>query len=278
MNTTLQNKHQYIDVQKSIKNSKSKLLKSLPDFAIQWIKHVVKQDEINQLLNKYSDCIGRDFLVCMMKEFNIKLEVEGLENLPEHGRCIFAANHPFGIADGLILTHIVSGKYGHLKAIANEVFMLIPHLHPFIAAVDVFNGSSKAYLKAVDEVYYSDVPITHFPSGRVSRIFDGKVQDLPWQKSFITKAIASEREIVPIYFYGQNSRLFYSIFRIRKMLGIEQNLELMLLPREMLKKKNTTIRVKIGKPVSYKTFDKTKSHSEWAQVVRSQLYSLENLQ
>jgi putative hemolysin len=274
METTTQQKN-YIDIPHSIQNSKSKLLKSLPGFAVKWIMHVVKQDEINRILNQYSDCVGKDFLTSMMKEFNITLEVEGIENLPEHGKCIFAANHPFGVIDGLILTHIVSGKYGHLKAIANEVFMLIPHLHPFIAAVDVFNGSSKAYLKAVDEIYYSDVPITHFPSGRVSRLIDGKVQDLPWQKSFISKAITSQRDIVPIYFHGQNSSLFYSIFRLRKMLGIQQNLELMLLPREMLKKKNTTIRVIIGKPVSYQTFDKTKSHTEWAQIVRSQLYNLQ---
>jgi putative hemolysin len=276
MKTEIQDGKKYIDVQKSIKASKSTLLKSLPSFMINGIKSIVKEDEINRILNQYSDYVGRDFLINMLKEFNLTLVIEGKENLPENGKCIFAANHPFGIADGLVLTLIVSEKYGHLKAIANEVFMLIPHLHPFIAAVDVFNGSSKSYLKAVDEVYYSDVPITHFPSGRVSRVIDGKVQDLPWHKSFVTKAIASQRDIVPLYFFGQNSDLFYAIYKIRKILGIEQNIELMLLPREMLKKRNQTIRVKIGKPISYQTFDKSKSHSEWSNVVRQQLYDMAN--
>jgi putative hemolysin len=274
MKTYTQDFYKNIDIEKSIKNSKSKLLKSLPGFVIRLLKSIVREDDINRILNKYSDCVGIDFLNAIMKEFNITLVVEGKENLPENGKCIFAANHPFGVIDGLVLTHIVSEKYGHLKAIANEVFMMIPHLHPFIAAVDVFNGSSKAYLKAVDEVYNSDTPITHFPSGRVSRVIDGKVQDLPWQKSFITKAISSQRDIVPLYFYGENSHLFYSVFKVRKTLGIKQNLELMLLPREMFKKRNTIIRVKIGKPIPYHTFDKTKGHNEWAQEVRSQLYDL----
>ena len=152
--------------------------------------------------------------------------------------------------------------------------MLIPQLHPFIAAVNVFEGSSKEYLKALDETYYTEVPITHFPAGEVSRLYKGKVQDTKWQKSFITKSISSNRDIVPIYFHGRNSNLFYTIFLLRRLFGINVNLELILLPSEFFKKRNKTIKVKIGKPIPYQTFDKSLSHWDWAQNVRKRLYSL----
>lgn len=268
------NEIKYINVEKTIKESNSKLLTKLPGFIVKLIVRIIKQKEINRFLNKHSNSIGRDFLIKIIEEYKIKIEVEGKENLPENGKCIFVANHPFGLIDGLVLTYIVSEKYGSLKAIANDAFMLIPQLHPFIAAVNVFEGSSKEYLKALDEIYYTEVPITHFPAGEVSRLYKGKVQDTKWQKSFITKSISSNRDIVPIYFHGRNSNLFYTIFILRRLFGINVNLELILLPREFFKKRNKTIKVKIGKPIPYQTFDKSLSYWDWAQDVRNRLYNL----
>lgn len=266
----------HIDIEKIISESNAGILNKLPGFVIRWIAKIIKQDEMNLILNKYSDDVGLDFLNNIIKEFNIDLVIEGKENLPKDGKCFFAANHPYGIIDGLILTHTVSEKYGSLKAIANDGFLFIPQLSPFIAAVNVYGRSSKEYVKALDETYNSGVPITHFPAGEVSRRYNKKIQDSEWQKSFITKSISSKRDIVPFYFHGRNSRLFYTIYMARQLFGIKTNIELMLLPREMFRKRNKTIKVNIGKPISYSTLDKKLSHKEWAQKVRSQVYNLRN--
>jgi putative hemolysin len=266
--------HKYIDIEKIISERNAGLLNKLPKFVIRIISKIVYQQETNQLLNKYSNSVGAEFLENVIKEFNIKLEIEGLENLPQNRKCFFTANHPFGFADGLIITYLVSRRYGELKAIANDAFMFVPQLHPFIVAVNVFEGSSKDYLRALEQTYREDIAITHFPAGIVSRRRDGKIQDLPWQKSFITKAISNQRDVVPIFFHGTNSRLFYLINSIREFLGIKVNIELMLLPREMFLKRGKTIKVTIGKPISYKYFDKTHSHFEWAQIVRSMVYKM----
>jgi putative hemolysin len=265
----------YIDIAKIIEEGDSKLLKKLPRFVIKLISRIIWQKELNHLLTKNSESVGIDFLTKMIEEFNITIDVEGLENLPESRKCFFAANHPLGVIDGLVLTNTVAEKYGDLRAIANDAFMFAPHMRPLVAAVNVFGRSSREYLTALEEVYNSDIPITHFPAGLVSRRFDGKVQDQPWQKSFITKAISSQRDIVPFYFYNRNSPLFYTIYTIRKFLRIKLNLELALLPHEAFRKRNKTIKVKIGKPISYLTFDKSMSHLEWAQKVRAQVYKLE---
>ena len=267
-------KEKYIDVAKSIKESDSKLLAKLPSFVVRLISKIVKEKQINELLNKYSDDIGGDFLENILKELNITLKIEGLENLPINEKCFFVSNHPFGIIDGLTLTSIVNHKYGHLKAIANDAFDYIPHLKPFIISVNVYGKSSKEHITALEKTYQSNIPITHFPAGAVSRITAGKIQDDVWKKSFVKKAKQHKRDIVPFYIHGKNSNLFYSVYRIRKWFGISQNIELVLLPGEMFKKRNKIIKINIGKPIPHNSLDKTASDSEWAQKIRNQVYQL----
>jgi putative hemolysin len=266
-----------INVKELIKSSDSGL-KHLPDFVLSGIVRIIREDEINRVLTRYSDSMGVDFLTAMRREFNITIEIEGIKNLPESGRCFFVANHPFGFADGLVLTSIVAGKYGTLKAIGNELFLLVPQMRPLIAAVNVFGSgnNSRSYLVELDRVYNSDVPITHFPSGEVSRIKNGKIQDKDWEKSFISKVVSCKRDIVPIYIQGRNSLLFYLVFSFRKVIGVHATLESVLLPREFFNKRNKTIKVKIGAPVPYDTFDKTKTLREWAQWMKSRVYRLKD--
>ncbi len=264
----------YIDLAASIKESDSAFLKKLPRFLVRLIEKIIKQDELNIILEKYKDCEGADFHRSIVKEFNLKLEVEGLENLPENGKCFFLANHPFGIIDGMCLTKTVLEKYGVFKAIGNESFNFIPNLRPYIALVNPYGMSSRAYVTEFEKLYQSDMAITHFPAGEVSRRYDGKIQDTVWQKSFIVRAVSCQRDIVPFYFYGRNSILFYSINLIRRALGIKTNIELALLPREMFLKRNKTIRFKIGKPISWKSFDRSKTPVQWAAHVRDQVYEM----
>ena len=203
---------------------------------------LIKQDEINRILNKYSDYQGVEFLEKLLVELNIHIDLQGAENLPENGKCFFVANHPFGFVDGLILTNTVAGKYGDFKAIGNDLFMLIPHLRPVIAATNVFGANSRDYILELEKVFRSDIPITHFPAGIVSRLENRKIRDYEWQKSFITKAITCQRDIVPFHFDGRNSLLFYTVFMLRKVFRIKTNLELALLPHEIFTKRNKTIK------------------------------------
>ena len=266
----------YINIATIINDINSRKLKRLPGFIIKWIEIIIRQDEMNQILTKYSDYQGLDILTKIIEELNIKIEVEGKENLPENSRCFFLSNHPFGLIDGLVLTKIVGDKYHVLKSIGNEAFMYVPHLRPFIAAVNVFGKNSKEYITALENIYDSDVPITHFPSGEVSRLYNGKIQDCQWHKSFITKAVSHKRNIVPFYIYGRNSRFFHFISFVRRVFGIKSNIEFIMLPREMFRKRNKTIRIKIGKLIPHQKFDKSFSHWEWADKVRKYVYDLKH--
>ena len=264
----------YIDVAASIKASNSNFLKKFPAFVVRWFEIIVRQDELNHILEKYKDCEGADFHRSIVKEFSLTFEIEGIENLPENGKCFFLANHPFGIIDGLSLTKTVIEKYGTFKAIGNESFNFVPNLRPYIALVNPYGLSSKLYVSELEKLYQSDIPITHFPAGIVSRHIKGKIRDSEWQKSFITRAVSCQRDIVPFYFYGKNSNLFYAVNLLRRALGIKTNLELILLPREMFLKRNKTIRFKIGKPIPWQKFDASMTHVQWAQKVREFVYAM----
>ncbi len=263
-----------INISHIIKNSDSKFLKSLPNFVIKVIIKIFRQKELNRTINKCSDYDGIDFMTKFLEELDIKIEIEGKENLPENGKCIFVANHPFGLLDGIILTNVIGNKYKQIKIIGNEALMFIPNLRSIIANVSVFGKNPKKYFIELNKVFASDIPIIHFPFGLVSRFYKFKIQDKSWKKSFITKAVTNQRDVVPIRFHGRNSNLFYTIYFFRQIFKIKFKIELVLFPREMFKKKGKSIKVKIGKPISHNVFDKSLSHTEWAQKVRSQVYKL----
>lgn len=263
-----------INIKKILKERQSKQLKHLPNFVYTLIEKIIKQDRMNEVLAKYSDHSGIDFLNGMIEYLNLDVQIEGLENLPEDGRCFFVGNHAYGFVDGLIITKIIYEKYGKLKFIGNEVFLMLPNIKEMVAAVNMFDKSPREYLLALNELYKSDYPITHFPNGDVARIFKWKIQDKYWHKSFISKAVSCKRNVVPIHFYGRNSRLFYFIFLLRKLFFIKTEIETVLLPREFFNKRNKTIKVKIGKVISYERFDNCKPHDEWAQELRSEIYKI----
>jgi putative hemolysin len=266
----------YIDLSAAVREHFPRFANISPKFVLRFMEWVICQDKLNVILNKYSHLEGTDFHIKVIEELKIKVEIEGLENLPDKSQCFFASNHPFGIIDGMILTKIVGEKYGDFKAIGNDAFMLIPSLRAHIATVNVYGQSSKQSVTELQKLYDSEIAITHFPAGEVSRLYYGKVQDKKWHKSFISKAISSKRDIVPFYFYGSNSVLFHCISLLRRIFFIKANIELILLPREFFKKYGKTIKVKIGKPISYSQFDSTQTHFQWAQKVRNYVYSFRN--
>lgn len=265
----------YIDIEKELRNSNSATLKKLPGWIITLLKVIIHQKEMNDYLNKFEGYEDVEFLDAVLNEFNITLQIEGEENLPENGKCFFVANHPFGVIDGLVITRIVCSKYKDFKSIGNDAFLLIPNLRSHIAKVNVYGKSSKEEITQLNEVYNSDIPITHFPAGEVSRIYHGKISDCSWQKSFIGKSFSCQRDIVPIHFSGRNSVLFYSVYLFRKIFHIKLNIELILLPSEMLKKRNKTIRVKILRPIFWKTMEKV-NQIEMAQKVKEYIYEERN--
>ena len=114
----------------------------------------------------------------------------------------------------------------------------------------------------------------NFPAGLCSRKIKGEIVDLEWRKSFISKAVEHERNIVPVHISGRNSNFFYNLSNFRTKLGIKTNFEMFYLVDEAFKQKNKNITVTFGKPIPYTTFDKSLNAKDWAKKVRNYIYTL----
>lgn len=266
----------YIDLSKTVKEEHPALYKKMPKWALKLSERIIMQKSLNRCIHNLRDCDAVGFTDGMLEQLNITLDIIGKDNLPENGRCFFAANHIFGILDGNILANIVGNKYGRFMAITNDGFNFVPQIKGMVTSVNVYGKSAKKQIMELDKIYKSDVPINHFPAGEVSRKYNGKIEDKAWHKSFITKAITEKRDIVPIFFHGRNSWFFYFMHSLRTFLGIKANIELVLLPRQMFKQRNKTLKVTIGKPIPWEELKKASSHNEAAKKVRAHLYTLKD--
>ena len=109
---------------------------------------------------------------------------------------------------------------------------------------------------------------------RLQRI-DGKwqIRDLEWQKNFVQRAKEYQRDIVPIYFEGKNSKFFYTLAYIRKLLHIKLNIEMLYLVDEMYGAHGKHFKVHVLPPIPYSTFDNSRTPKQWAEYVKSIVYA-----
>jgi len=270
-----QDREKFIDVDKIIISKSPTLYKALPKFVIRYFKRLFHQDDLNDDLWNLKGIGGVDKFDTFLKMKNIKLELVGIERLDPKKRYVFASNHPLGGPDGVIFGSAIGKFQRNLRFLVNDLLMNIPDMEGFFVPVNKLGANSRETIKAVDDVYKNDdVQVLIFPAGLVSRKQNGVIKDLEWNKSFLSKAVKYERDIVPVYISGRNSNFFYNLARFRKMFHIKANLEMLFLIDEFYKHKNETIVVYLGEPIPYQTFDSSKKMSDWAQYVKEIVYSL----
>jgi putative hemolysin len=232
----------------------------------------VHQRDINEFLEKHGNKMGLDFVKAAIQDFNVKVNIRGDENLPHQGRFIFASNHPLGGFDGILLMDVLSRYYSDFKVLSNDLLMNIINLQPLFIPINKHGKQATEAARKLDKAFRSGTQIVTFPAGLVSRQFGGVVMDLVWHKNFITKSVEYKRDVIPVHFTGRNSKFFYSMYKIRKFLGIKSNLEMFYLVDETYRHRNDTLTVTFGKPIPYTTFDKSKTHLQWAKWVKEQVY------
>lgn len=245
--------------------------KKIPEFLIRYLERIVHQEELNVFLEEQKGVSGIEFVEASVKFINVKVITEGLDSLPE-GRFSFVGNHPLGGIDGLATGFEVYKRYpkNGIRFISNDLLTNIENLRPVFVPVNKIGNQSqqRSLPQHLSDAYASDEQMVLFPAGVCSRRIKGEVTELKWQKSFISKTIESQRDVVPVFFKARNSNFFYNLASLRKFLGIKMNIEMLYLSDEMFKQRGKTFQVKFGPPIPWTTFDKSKSHQEWADYVR----------
>ena len=269
-----------IDIDQVLNDKMGDKAKVVPGFVRRWLKHIIHQDEVNAYLWDSRDKVGVDWLEECVRYLDMTLHIEGRENLPptDDGKLYtYVSNHPLGGADGVALGTIIGRHcHGNFRYLVNDLLMNLPGLAPLCIPINKTGGQSRQFPAMVEAGFKSDNHMLMFPAGLCSRKINGRIHDLPWKKTFITKSVETHRDVVPIHFSGCNSNKFYRLANWSKRLGIKFNVAMLFLVDEMYKNVHKDFHVTIGKPIPWQTFDKTKTPSQWAEYVEDLVYQLNN--
>lgn len=265
-------KEPFVDIEKIIRDKNPRLLKWMPGFLLRYVKKILHEKDVNEFMVKYGHLRNLDFVNATLTDFHTRIIVRGLENIPQQGGFIVAANHPLGGFDGLALMHAVSQKRADLQFLVNDILLNLGTMDDLFVPINK-HGSQTAVSK-IEETYNSEQAILIFPAGLVSRKQHGKIMDLEWKKSFISKSILHNKPIIPTFIQGKNSPFFYNFAQWRKRFGIKSNLEMFYLANEMYKQRHKTITIIFDKPVPPSNFDKEKPHRELAEQMKMHVYAL----
>jgi putative hemolysin len=267
-----------IDIEAVLRSKMGSKARWVPRFAVKWLKHIAHEDQVNEFLWQARDLTGTPWLVACLNFLGVKIEVEGMENLPskdDERLYTFVSNHPLGGIDGVAIGSVLGRQYNdRFRYLGNDLLMNLPGLAPLCIPINKTGKQSRDFPRMVEAGFKGQNHILMFPAGLCSRRRHGEVCDLDWKKTFITKSVETQRDVVPIHFEGHNSKFFYRLSNVSDRLVKKVNIAMLFLVDEMFKNTGNTFRIHIGKPISWQTFDKSRTPAEWAAFVKEQVYRL----
>ncbi|MDO6964060.1 lysophospholipid acyltransferase family protein [Rhizobium alvei] len=203
-----------------------------------------------------SDVVGKTDRIFsrMLELIDIDLSIKGNwppKELPE-GPIVMVANHPYGIADGIAVLAMAEQLGRPFKVLINDQLLKVPEMRPYSLPISFEETKEALAINMATRnealrLLKEGVTIVVFPAGGVATAPKGfgPAEDLPW-KMFPAKLIQSAKaNVLPIYFEGQNGRLFHLVSRF------SLTLRLSLLIREFCRLSGKTIFSNIGSIVPW---------------------------
>lgn len=269
----LEKKVPQIYLKEVIRNKSASLSRMMPPFVLNYLRKIVHEDDVNSFLKRHGHKEGFPFVDAIMEEFEIKLNIIGKENIPAEGRYIMASNHPQGGLDGIAFMKVVSSVRKDFVFPVNDILLNIDNLKQFFIPINK-HGSNAENIRLFNETFASEKLLLYFPAGLVSRKKKGKIRDLEWKKTIVSKARQHKRDIIPVYIDARNSNFFYRLANFRTGLGLKANIEMLYLVNETYKQQGRTMTFVIGDPISWETFDRSKSDLDRATMIKDKVYEL----
>ena len=208
---------------------------------------------------------------------DVRYDSEALEAIPKAGPVVVVANHPYGVLDGIVISWLVSKVRSDFLVLTNAVLMRAPEVQDFILPIDFteteeaqkINLASRAAARAQLE---KGGVVVVFPAGAISTAPDKlglkPAVDGRWQP-FVSQLIQrSKALVVPIWFGGQNSRLFQIASHVSYSLRIS------LIFHEVKSRIGTSLPVVIGEPIPFEQLAATKDRQALADDLRRRVYAL----
>jgi len=234
----------------------------------------------NKLNKVYSEAHDRDpieliNLIIDQLELNFDIPADDLKNIPAKGSFITVSNHPYRGIDSMLLFKIIFERRTDFKIMANFLLQNIDPLRNIIIPVNTFetSKSTKSSFSGIKEAI-RHVRDGHcigiFPTGEESGHYEVSkvILDKEWQTPALKFIKNAGVPIIPVYFHGTNTRWVHIIGKINPILRSAK------LPSELFSKKNKTIKIRIGTPITVKEQAEFKDISHFGRYVRARVYSL----
>ena len=233
--------------------------------------------KINRLFDGAADYQGREFADHLIENMGITIDVspEQLENIPKEGGFVLVSNHPFGGIEGVMLLSAIAKVRPDFKLMANFILSYIPNLKECFFSVNPFEKnpewkSSVNGIKGAIQHIAAGNGLGVFPAGEVSRYHGHDFpEDLLWSTSIARIIKNAGVPVIPVFWDGRNSKLFYAVDKIHTMLGTAR------LTKELINKHDRCFNLQIGKPILPAEVALYESPKDLAAYLRSRSYALE---
>ena len=238
---------------------------------------LIRLGDIDDVYTKNLKYEGVDFLDGLLKDFEIKFEIDDseLRRIPKDGGFITISNHPLGALDGILLLKLLLEKRPDFKVMGNFLLQKIEPMKEMVIPVNPFEEHKdlKSSMVGVKEslMHVKDGhPLGIFPAGEVSTFKRGDkaIVDREWEEGAVKLIQKLKVPVVPIYFHAKNSKLFYFLAALN---GIFRTAKL---PSEVLSQRKRIIKIRIGKAISVKEQAEHTNFEEFRSFLRKKTYIL----
>jgi putative hemolysin len=209
------------------------------------------------LAETFRDTPGPQIMDAMARLLARDVQVSGLAHLPAHGPALIVSNHPTGIADGILLWHVIARTRPDVFFYANsDILRVLPQMSGLIVPVE-WRLEKRTHAKTRDTMAQTRSAIEAgrigviFPSGRLAQRRGLRLHERPWMASAAMIARKLDVPVIPVNLRARNSVLFY-LFDL-----IHPTLRDITLFHETLNKDRQPYRITFGEAISPRALPST---------------------
>lgn len=217
---------------------------------------------------------GKAFVNQMIAHLGLRSKVTTRfsgQPVPHSGGTLLMSNHPYGIADGLLLLQYALTYRDDVKVLINKAITQVSEFDELIIPVNPYGGKAAQRENSIamrecqrwlDEGHCLIV----FPAGEVSHYQPSKkgVCDSKWSAHIARILKKSNARVVPVFFHGHNGWIFH-------MAGlISPWFRTLMLGRCFMSSFGKTIHFTVGEQILPKTYRKSTDINELAKYLRLQ--------
>ena len=205
--------------------------------------------------NRANPVPGEDFWDAAVRklELHLKYNEDALAKWPKTGPLVVVANHPFGVLDGVLICHLVAKVRKDFRVLTNAVLLRAEEVKEFLLPVDFAETEEalatnlKTRAEAKKHLMKGGCLVV-FPAGGVSTtpsIWHKRAIDAEWKNLTARLISQAKAPVAPVYFGGQNSRLFQIASHI------SMTLRLSLIFKEVHDRIGSDVHIRIGEVLPY---------------------------